>query len=103
MDKLKDLDQFKELRDSGKTVFVFMTGWCQDCHYIRPFMPEVENKFTDFRFVEIDRDDFGTLGEALQISGIPSFVVYAEGELLGRFVSRNRKTQKEIEAFLEQL
>ena len=103
MDKLKDLDQFKELRDSGKTVFVFMTGWCPDCHYIRPFMPEVENKFTDFRFVEIDRDDFGTLGEALQISGIPSFVVYAEGEPLGRFVSRNRKTQKEIEAFLEQL
>ena len=34
MDKLKDLDQFKELRDSGKTVFVFMTGWCPDCHYI---------------------------------------------------------------------
>lgn len=29
MDKLKDLDQFKELRDSGKTVFVFMTGWCR--------------------------------------------------------------------------
>ena len=103
MDKLKDLDQFKELRDSGKTVFVFMTGWCPDCHYIRPFMPEVENKFTDFRFVEIDLDDFGTLGEALQISGIPRFVVSAGGELLGRCVSRNRQTQTEIEVFLEQL
>ena len=103
MDKLKDLDQFKELRDSGKTVFVLMTCWCPDFFYFRLFLLEVENIFTDFRFVEIDRDDFGTLGEALQISGIPSFVVYAEGELLGRFVSRNRKTQKEIEAFLEQL
>ncbi|CZQ85815.1 thioredoxin family protein [Trichococcus ilyis] len=51
MEKLKELDQFKELRDSGKTVFVFMTGWCPDCHYIRPFMPEVEDRFADFRFV----------------------------------------------------
>ncbi len=103
MDKLKDLDQFKELRDSGKTVFVFMTGWCPDCHYIRPFMPEVENNFTVFGLLGLNGVDFGRRVEGLQISEIPSFVVYAEGELLGRFVSRNRKTQKEIEAFLEQL
>ncbi|CZQ91805.1 thioredoxin [Trichococcus palustris] len=101
MEKLQNAEQFYALRDAGKTAFVFTTTWCPDCHFIKPFMPEVEAKFGDYRFVEVDRDDFIDLCRSLDVLGIPSFIVYDKGQEIGRFVSKDHKTQEEIEAFFE--
>lgn len=101
MEKLQHAEQFYALRDAGKTAFVFTTSWCPDCHFIKPFMPEVEANFGDYRFVEVDRDDFIDLCQSLDVLGIPSFIVYDKGQEIGRFVSKDHKTQEEIEAFFE--
>ena len=101
MEKLQNAEQFYALRDAGKTAFVFTTSWCPDCHFIKPFMPEVEANFGDYRFVEVDRDDFIDLCRSLDVMGIPSFIVYDGGQEIGRFVSKDHKTQEEIEAFFE--
>ena len=37
----------------------------------------------------------------LDIFGIPSFLVFENGEEKGRFVSKDRKTKEEIESFLK--
>ena len=84
------------------TVVLFKTTWCRDCHYIEPFMPEVEAKYAGrLTFVQLDRDDFPELCEKLNILGIPSFIVFANGKELTRFVSKLRKTREEIEDFLD--
>lgn len=101
MEKLQNAEQFYALRDAGKTAFVFTTSWCPDCHFIKPFMPEVEANFGDYRFVEVDRDDFIDLCRSVDVMGIPSFIVYDGGKEIGRFVSKDHKTQEEIEAFFE--
>lgn len=103
MEKLQNEEQFYALRDEGKTAFVFTTTWCPDCHFINPFMNEVEAHFADYRFVEVDRDAFISLCQSLDVSGIPSFIVYEKEQEIGRFVSKKRKTQEEIEAFFEGL
>lgn len=51
----------------------------------------------------MDRDEFIDLCIHHDILGIPSFVAYKNDKELGRFVSKNRKTKKEIEAFLGEL
>ncbi len=53
--------------------------------------------------MKIDRDDFIDLCVALDVFGIPSFLAYDKGNEVGRFVSKDRKTQQEIEAFLDGL
>jgi len=85
----------------GLTVAVFKASWCKDCHFIEPFMPEVEAAYADrIRFVEIDRDEMPDLCSELNILGIPSFVAFRGGQELVRFVSKLRKTREEIETFL---
>ncbi|PLR80154.1 thiol reductase thioredoxin [Bacillus canaveralius] len=100
MKKLESIEQFQALRDSGKHIFMFSADWCPDCRVIEPILPEVEAKFSDFTFVHVDRDEFIDLCGELEIFGIPSFVAFDNGREMGRFVSKDRKTQEEIETFI---
>jgi len=100
MNALQSEEQFSTLKNEGKTVFLFSADWCPDCRFIDPFMPEVESKFPEFNFIYVDRDKFIDICIELDVFGIPSFVAFNNGEETGRFVSKDRKTQEEIEAFL---
>jgi thioredoxin-like negative regulator of GroEL len=103
MEKVTTEARFREAVSSSKpTIAVFKTTWCKDCHYIEPFMPEVEKAYeAQLSFIEIDRDDLPDLCSELNILGIPSFIAFSEGQELIRFVSKLRKTREEIEQFLD--
>jgi thiol-disulfide isomerase/thioredoxin len=103
MKNLESVEQFAELRDNGNHIFLFSATWCGDCRFIEPFMDEVERKYNQFTFIHIDRDQFIDLCIELDVFGIPSFIAYENGKELGRFVSKDRKTQEEIETFIENL
>jgi thiol-disulfide isomerase/thioredoxin len=92
----------EQIGSGGLTIAVFKTTWCKDCHFIEPFMPEVEQKYAGrIAFIEIDRDELPDLCQELGILGIPSFIAYREGRELVRFVSKLRKTREEIEQFAD--
>ena len=104
MNVLENEEQFYELTQENKTtVFVFSAEWCPDCVYIKPFLPELIEKYSQFIFVYVDRDAYIDLCIDLEIMGIPSFVVYKQGKEIGRFVSKLRKTKEQIDDFLSSM
>ncbi|MEH7106359.1 MULTISPECIES: thioredoxin family protein [Bacillaceae] len=100
MKHLESMEQFEQLRENGKTIFMFSADWCRDCRFIEPFMPEIEAKYQDYTFIHIDRDQYIDLCQQLDVFGIPSFIAFENGKELGRFVSKDQKTQEEIETFI---
>lgn len=102
MNKITSEAQYRELIANEKlTIIVFKTTWCGDCHYINPFMPEVEEQYKEqVDFYEIDRDELPDLCSELNILGIPSFVAFKNSKELVRFVNKLRKTRDEIEQFV---
>lgn len=103
MKHLETMEQFEQLRDQGKTIFMFSAGWCPDCRVIEPVLPEIEADFSEYTFIHVDRDDFIDLCQQLDVFGIPSFIAFENGKELGRFVSKDRKTKEEIETFIKGL
>ncbi|GLY10304.1 thioredoxin family protein [Pseudobacillus badius] len=103
MKKLASIEEFQQLKESGKQIFLFSADWCPDCRVIEPVLPEIEEKYNEYNFVYVDRDDFLDLCISMDIFGIPSFVAFDSGKELGRFVSKERKTKEEIEQFVESL
>ncbi|BAM47025.1 MAG: thioredoxin family protein [Amphibacillus sp.] len=103
MKSLQTEAQFYELLETGKTVFLFTAEWCSDCRVIEPFLPELEETFSDITFISVDRDQFIDLCIKYDIFGIPSFLAFDQGEEVARFVSKDRKTREEIEAFLSKI
>ena len=104
MQTIQSEDQFNSYVKADKpSVALFKTTWCKDCHYLEPFIDDVESKYAHaLNFAQLDRDDFPELCEQLGILGIPSFIVFYRGEEVVRFVSKLRKTREEIEGFLDQ-
>lgn len=103
MQRVSEEAEFRKITGAEQlTVAVFKAGWCKDCHFIEPFMPDVESKYADkITFIEIDRDEMPDLCMELNILGIPSFIAFQGGRELIRFVSKLRKTREEIEQFLD--
>lgn len=103
MKDLESIEQFEQMKNEGKHLFMFSAVWCGDCRFIDPFMPDIEAKFKEFTFVHVDRDEYIDLCRQLDVYGIPSFIAYENGKESGRFVSKDRKTKEEVESFLSGL
>ncbi len=103
MQQIKEEAQFRSVINGTVPVAaVFKATWCKDCHYIEPFMPDLIQQYEGrLEFVHVDRDDLPDLCAELNILGIPSFIVFREGQEITRFVSKLRKTREEIEEFLD--
>ncbi|MBP2098958.1 thioredoxin family protein [Enterococcus rivorum] len=97
------LEELASYVEKGKSIFFFTADWCGDCTFIKPVMPEIEAEYPEFRFIEVDRDQFIDVAAEWTIFGIPSFVVTEDGKELGRLVNKNRKTKQEILSFLKDL
>ena len=89
--------ELEEKLAEGKYVLFFTADWCPDCRFIKPAMPEIEEEFSDFNFIQVDRDENIDLCQELDVYGIPSFIVYEDG----KEVDKDRKTKKEVENFLK--
>ncbi len=100
MKQIATLEEFAQDIETGKHVFFFTAGWCGDCRFIKPAMPEIEEVFPDYQFDEVDRDQFIEICQKWDIMGIPSFVVIENGQEKGRLVNKKRKTKEEITTFL---
>jgi thioredoxin-like negative regulator of GroEL len=103
MQKIQEESTFREqIGEDRLTVAIFKATWCKDCHFIEPFIGEVEAAYSDrLTMVEVDRDEMADLCSELNILGIPSFIAFRKGQELVRFVSKLRKTREEIEQFLD--
>lgn len=98
-------NSFNELKHkikNGKYVLVFTADWCGDCKFIEPVLPEIENAFREYQFINIDTDKNMNIARSLNIFGIPSFVIYDSGKEIDRLVNKDRKTKNEIISFIDQ-
>lgn len=103
---MNNLIEIKTLEDYsqailGQSMMVFSTTWCPDCHFLKTFIDDLVNKNKKWSFYYIDRDQMVDLCIDLEIMGIPSFVAYKDGQEVGRLVNKMRKTQDEIQSFID--
>ncbi|GAX01238.1 thioredoxin family protein [Secundilactobacillus hailunensis] len=105
MEKLPQMtkDQLSEKIKDGRYMLFFSATWCPDCAFIKPAMPAIEAEYPDFKFLAVDRDENIDLAVDLNVLGIPSFIAYNNGEEIGRFVNKDRKTKQQVEDFINAL
>ena len=98
MKTLENETQFKELKQQ-QTVFLFTADWCPDCKVIEPDLPQLEDKYQEYNFVSVDRDKYLDICIEHGIMGIPSFLVYRDGEQIGSYIGKERKSIEQIDSF----
>lgn len=102
MKKIEQIEAFREAI-TQPTIAMFTATWCPDCHFINPLMPEIEAENPEYQFISIDRDEFIDLAVEYEVMGIPSFIAFKDSEVIGRFVSKDRKTKDQVNEFIQSL
>ena len=102
MQQLESEQQFENLKNE-QTVFLFTADWCPDCKVIEPDLPQLEAKYTNYKFISVDRDKFIDICINYDIMGIPSFLVFRDGNQIGSYIGKERKAKEQIDQFLASL
>lgn len=103
MDNLFEITSLEEYEKAIQkhSILVFSTTWCPDCHFLKTFIDDLVKNNPQWIFYYIDRDKMVDLCIDLEIMGIPSFIAYNKGKELSRLVNKLRKTQDEIQLFID--
>lgn len=103
MKKISQIKEFYDTIEKNKIVVtVWKTRFCPDCIILNRFLGEIESEFDDILFVEIDRNKMIELSKYFEVYGVPSFIVFKEGEEIGRLVNKLRKSKREVTTFIKQ-
>ena len=84
-----DVNSFNdEVLNSGKvTVLDFYADWCGPCRKLSPIMDEIEQELSDkVKFTKVNTDENVELAQTFQISGIPTLLVFKDGQVVERMV-----------------
>ncbi|WP_339613912.1 thioredoxin family protein [Bacillus sp. FSL R7-0646] len=101
MKKITTEAQFNELIQSDKEIIVkFYADWCPDCTRINMFIGDILEAYQENDWYELNKDDLPELADKYQVMGIPSLLIFKNGEKTGHLHSANAKTPEEVNEFL---
>ena len=104
MEKVKTVEEFNEqISKNHLTVEIFTTTWCPDCKRLDMFIDEIMAEHADKQWYMVDKDEFPELAEEQNVMGIPSLLVYKNGEKIAHLHSANAKTPDQVREFLNEL
>ena len=93
----------EQINQDQLTVGIFTTTWCPDCKRLGMFIDEITEENQDKQWFTIDRDDFPKVSEEQNVMGIPSLLVFKNGEKLAHLHSANAKTADQVREFIKNL
>jgi len=93
----------EQINQDQLTVGIFTTTWCPDCKRLGMFIDEITEENQDKQWFTIDRDDFPKVSEEQNVMGIPSLLVFKNGEKLAHLHSANAKTADQVREFINNL
>lgn len=80
------MSKFKEIVSSTTPTLVdFYATWCGPCQTMMPILDQVKNKLGNgVRILKIDVDKNQDIADKFKVRGVPTFVLFKEGEILWR-------------------
>jgi thiol-disulfide isomerase/thioredoxin len=98
--RIESKDSFEETIQTETLVAVeFSAGWCPDCRRLDMFMDDVLNRFDGVPFHKIDTEQLPDITSEQEVMGIPSILVFQNGEKIGHLHSADAKTPGQVSDF----
>ncbi|MTH55180.1 thiol reductase thioredoxin [Bacillus mangrovi] len=103
MERITTTEQFDQLISGNQEVLIkFFADWCPDCTRMNFFIDEILEEYSAYQWFEINKDELPEIAENYQVMGIPSILIFKNGEKKGHLHSANAKTPDQVREFLSE-
>ncbi|WLR48206.1 thioredoxin family protein [Halobacillus litoralis] len=102
MEAIHTTDKFNETIGSDRPVIVkFEADWCPDCRRMDMFIGDILEEYKGYDWYNVNRDELPEIAEKYEVMGIPSILIFKDGNKKAHLHSANAKTPEEVEEFLQ--
>jgi thioredoxin 1 len=85
---------------SSKPVLVdFWAEWCGPCRMVAPTLDEIADENEKIRIAKVNVDDQQDLAYRFQVSSIPTFILFKDGQVADRMMGAMPKSS--FESFID--
>jgi thioredoxin len=83
-------DEFFGLQNQNKKILVdFYAEWCGPCKSLLPILENIEKERNDVTFVKINIEENMDLVTNMEVSSVPTVIIFKGKELKNKFVGLN--------------
>lgn len=101
MEAINSTSSFDSTINSDQPVIVkFEAGWCPDCKAMDMWIDPIVEKYNNYNWYTVNRDELEDVAANNDVMGIPSLLVFKNGEKLAHLHSANAKSPEQVESFL---
>lgn len=103
MEAIKTREDFDKIIESNEPVIIkFEAGWCPDCRAMDMWIDPIVEKYNDYKCYNVNRDELEDVAQDYEVMGIPSLLVFKNGEKTAHLHSANAKSPEQVEDFLSE-
>lgn len=95
--------EFEEIINQDEQIIVkFFADWCPDCSRMDNWIDPIVDEYHDITWYKINRDQVPEAASEFDVMGIPSLLIFKNGEKLAHLHSANAKTPEQVKEFLKE-
>ncbi|NHA40079.1 thiol reductase thioredoxin [Staphylococcus schleiferi] len=101
MQRITNMESFNQIIQSEQPVIIkFEAGWCPDCKAMDMWIDPIIEKYNQYEWNSVDRDELDQAVEEYEVMGIPSILIFKDGQKLHHLHSANAKSPEQVESYL---
>lgn len=94
-------EEFQAAISGDQPVIVkFQAGWCPDCTRMDMFIDPIVEEFNAYQWFDLNRDELPEIADQYEVMGIPSLLIFKQGEKTAHLHSANAKSPEDVTDFL---
>jgi thioredoxin 1 len=79
-----NVDFYDEVSREKVTLIDFWAEWCGPCKMLTPILEELDLEYSQVDFFKVDADANTELAKELEISSLPTVMIWRNGEVIAR-------------------
>ncbi|MGD6968645.1 thioredoxin family protein [Rossellomorea vietnamensis] len=102
MQSIQNKETFQELISGSQPIIIkFFADWCPDCTRMNMFIDEIIEENSQYKWYELNKDELPEIADRYDVMGIPSLLIFKDGEKTAHLHSANAKTPDQVREFLQ--